>query len=254
MAASPYLKKLWEREPFKPRWAIVGRAYTAVRDVSSKQALPLSVFLKTAAPLMGIIPVADYFAMMGWEISYTSKDTIELRQIEDPNPKSFPASIRTTAMTEHDLIRFCHSWKANVSSDMVTEALSLLSARRPQQALLAVADYQLPAACSKPSPELHRQQGRQRAKQKRMGRKLADEDKTQAGTSPCSEDSSFQMPWCGSMAELRLPAEETLSSAAVDTHYLDDLFGYTNITDPPGDFNFDPFLTETWSSANGPLL
>ena len=246
MAASPFLKRLWEREPFKSRWAIIGRAYTAVRDVSSKQALPLSVFLQTAAPLMGIIPLTDYLPMMGWELSYTSKGTVELSLASEPILRNFPPSASGTAMTEHDLIRFCHSGKATFSSEMVSEALSLLSARSPQQALLAVADCTSQTTPTISFHEQHRQERRQKVKRKRRLKTCNDILTHQDAVGGL--ETTFQLPWSGSMADLRLPAVEQSTAALC----LDDYLGLPTIEQPHG-FELDSFFAETWCLANNNL-
>ena len=70
---STVMGKIWQHDPFKAKWAIIGKAYSVLRDKLGKENAPLDQFLEIICPHMDIIEPTQYFVIMGWEIT-TAED------------------------------------------------------------------------------------------------------------------------------------------------------------------------------------
>jgi hypothetical protein len=68
---STLLTSLWAADPFKPKWAILARAYTSIRNSVGKANAPLLQFLETVGPAIGMLKPEDYLKQMGWIVVKT---------------------------------------------------------------------------------------------------------------------------------------------------------------------------------------
>ncbi|KAI1910784.1 hypothetical protein LOZ39_003445 [Ophidiomyces ophidiicola] len=64
---SGLIRFLWNSDPFKGKWAILAKAYSVIRDKHSEQ-VSLESFLALNGPFIGIVPAADYLAIMGLKL------------------------------------------------------------------------------------------------------------------------------------------------------------------------------------------
>ncbi|KAK2589560.1 hypothetical protein QQS21_012765, partial [Conoideocrella luteorostrata] len=66
--AAGFITLLWNRDPFRERWALLARVYTIIRNDIGKDRIILAHFLAYACPLMGIPRPDIYLAIFGWSI------------------------------------------------------------------------------------------------------------------------------------------------------------------------------------------
>jgi hypothetical protein len=64
--ASGFLTTLWNKDPFRSKWALVAKVYSFVRDEIGKDKVSLAYFLSLACPTMRIIDTSSYLAALGW--------------------------------------------------------------------------------------------------------------------------------------------------------------------------------------------
>ena len=76
--------KIWQHDPFKAKWAIIGKAYSVLRDKLGKENAPLDQFLEIICPHMTIIEPTQYFVTMGWEITVAENGESFLHRNEKP--------------------------------------------------------------------------------------------------------------------------------------------------------------------------
>ncbi|KAG5946829.1 hypothetical protein E4U53_006511 [Claviceps sorghi] len=66
--ASGFLTTLWNRDPFRNKWALIAKVYSFVRDEIGKDKVSLTYFLRFACPVMGIIEPQAYLSVLGWSV------------------------------------------------------------------------------------------------------------------------------------------------------------------------------------------
>ena len=76
--------KIWQHDPFKAKWAIIGKAYSVLRDKLGKEKAPLDQFLEIICPHMGMIAPTQYFVIMGWEITIAEDGQSVMHRNEKP--------------------------------------------------------------------------------------------------------------------------------------------------------------------------
>ena len=81
---SNVMGKIWQHDPFKAKWAIIGKAYSVLRDKLGKENAPLDRFLETVCPEMDIIEPTQYFDVMGWEITFAENGEAFMHRNEIP--------------------------------------------------------------------------------------------------------------------------------------------------------------------------
>lgn len=84
MEISNVMGKIWQHDPFKAKWAIIGKAYSVLRDKLGKENAPLDKFLEIVCPNMSIIEPTQYFVTMGWEITIAEDGEAFMHRNEKP--------------------------------------------------------------------------------------------------------------------------------------------------------------------------
>ncbi|KAJ2978388.1 hypothetical protein NQ176_g3842 [Zarea fungicola] len=82
-AASGFLTTLWNKDPYRHRWALIAKVYSFVRDELGKTKAPLSSFLVTACSAMDMLHPDEYLRALGWAVEDTEHGTKMLVQRDD---------------------------------------------------------------------------------------------------------------------------------------------------------------------------
>nr|AKE48503.1 MAT1-1-1 [Ustilaginoidea virens]AKE48507.1 MAT1-1-1 [Ustilaginoidea virens] len=69
--ASGFLTTLWNKDPFRNKWALIAKVYSFVRDEIGKDKVSLAYFLGFSCPVMGIVEPHVYLAVLGWSVQGT---------------------------------------------------------------------------------------------------------------------------------------------------------------------------------------
>ncbi|KAK5998934.1 Mating-type protein MAT-1 [Cladobotryum mycophilum] len=80
--ASGFLTALWNKDPFRNKWALVAKVYSFVRDEIGRDKVSLSYFLGLSCPLMKITEPAVYLETFGWCVEDDETGTSKLFQTE----------------------------------------------------------------------------------------------------------------------------------------------------------------------------
>nr|ADJ38497.1 MAT1-1-1 [Acephala applanata]ADJ38501.1 MAT1-1-1 [Acephala applanata] len=111
--ASQYLTILWQRDPFKAKWAVIAAAYSKIRDEVGKQNAPLDRFLSIVCPKIGIVDDERYLNQLNWTTSQVVTDDnvaiITWKQTAEPVLATFGHDILYSTMTVDDIVEFCAS-------------------------------------------------------------------------------------------------------------------------------------------------
>ncbi|KJK75530.1 hypothetical protein H634G_08894 [Metarhizium anisopliae BRIP 53293] len=78
--ASGFLTTLWNKDPFRNKWALIAKVYSFVRDEIGKDKITLASFLSFSCPVMGIIEPQSYLTILGWSVG---GDSNSQRLIQD---------------------------------------------------------------------------------------------------------------------------------------------------------------------------
>jgi hypothetical protein len=144
---SPHLKILWEQDIFKPKWAIIAKAYSIIRGVIGTTNAPLDIFLNLVCPEIGIVSVDEYLEKMNWEVLVAENGTITLRQTSAIDVSSFEQRLIYTTMTEWDIIRFVSN------NNYIPQGTIVQHGQLPQQGIFqAAAAPPQPAPVQQPAP------------------------------------------------------------------------------------------------------
>ncbi|KAK6371725.1 hypothetical protein LTS17_008548 [Exophiala oligosperma] len=73
---SGLLRMTWSADTKRAMWALLGSAYSDLRD-HHDESLPLDKFLSLTVPLLPIVSADKYLGKMGWEISTAANNTEE---------------------------------------------------------------------------------------------------------------------------------------------------------------------------------
>lgn len=106
---SGLLTFLWSHDPFKPKWTILAKAYSVIRDAPNMGSTRLDIFLAINAPFVGIIPPQDYLQTMGWGLDVQEDGQRILQRAFVPDVANMNQDIRSTHHTVHDIIQ--HSYE-----------------------------------------------------------------------------------------------------------------------------------------------
>jgi len=105
---------LWPADPWKPKWTLIAKAWSVIRDEVGKDNAPLDVFLSIVCPLLGLLSPSEYMDKMGWSVSVLEDgQPIVLRKfIPEFDIDSF-----TTTLSVEDLVKHCRNigYIANVA-------------------------------------------------------------------------------------------------------------------------------------------
>lgn len=108
---------MWQADPFKAQWAILAKAYSAIRHVQGKTNAPLDQFLTINTPLVGIIEPDKYLQALGW-IFVAEPDGDTIVQREEPK---YDTKALSTGMSVNGVIRNCftHGYYTGRLSDVL---------------------------------------------------------------------------------------------------------------------------------------
>lgn len=70
--ASGFLTTLWNKDPFRNKWALIAKVYSFIRDQVGKNNVSLSDFLCYACSAMAILEPNQYLRTLCWEVRETS--------------------------------------------------------------------------------------------------------------------------------------------------------------------------------------
>lgn len=101
---SGFVTYMWHADPFKAKWTILAKAYSAIRDAQGKANAPLDQFLTLNTPLVGIIEPPRYLEALGWNFIVEGDGHIVVQR-EEPR---FDADSLTTDISVNGVIQNCH--------------------------------------------------------------------------------------------------------------------------------------------------
>lgn len=104
---STYLTTLWQQDPFKPKWSILAKVYSIIRDCRGKALAPLDKFLEIACPAIGIISTNEYLAKLNWFMHVKEDGRKILIQETLPDLMAIEDHYKHTIMSESDIIGLC---------------------------------------------------------------------------------------------------------------------------------------------------
>jgi Mating-type protein MAT alpha 1 HMG-box len=82
---SAALRKLWEAaEPYHPVFAVIGKAYSIIRDKVGKDKAPLNGYLALVGKALGLVEPCNVLDAFGFE-SLTALEGTQFYQTRDPN-------------------------------------------------------------------------------------------------------------------------------------------------------------------------
>ncbi|KAH8651751.1 MAT1-1-1 [Ilyonectria robusta] len=102
-SASGFLTTLWNKDPFRNKWALIAKVYSFVRDEVGKRNIALSRFLDVCCPAMNIIHPSRYIAALGWSVTYDDAGCHVLHQDRPTDLDHFQNEV--VPSTEMDLLR-----------------------------------------------------------------------------------------------------------------------------------------------------
>ena len=103
------MKRMWAEENKRALWALLGEAYSDLRDHHA-ELIPLEKFLSLAVPLLPIIPAGLYLAKMGWMLVTNWAGQTELSRNPNFNADLLAAEYPArTNMSSKDIVDHCYS-------------------------------------------------------------------------------------------------------------------------------------------------
>ncbi|KAH0497176.1 hypothetical protein TgHK011_004505 [Trichoderma gracile] len=66
--ASGFLTTLWNKDPYRNKWALIAKVYSFVRDQLGRDKVSLSYFLNVSCPIMRITEPSIYLSSFGWSV------------------------------------------------------------------------------------------------------------------------------------------------------------------------------------------
>ncbi|KAF7548338.1 hypothetical protein G7Z17_g7125 [Cylindrodendrum hubeiense] len=102
-SASGFLTTLWNKDPFRNKWALIAKVYSFVRDEVGKGNISLSRFLDVCCPTMNIIDPSVYIAALGWSVTHDDTGSQILLQNLSTNLDHFQDE--NVPNTEMELLR-----------------------------------------------------------------------------------------------------------------------------------------------------
>ena len=108
---------MWQADPFKAKWSLLAKAYSAIRDVQGKANAPLDQFLAMNAPLLGIIEPQQYLKALGWVFILEADGQLMIKRGE---PK-FDGNALSTGVSVNGVIQHCfaHGYFTGRLSDVL---------------------------------------------------------------------------------------------------------------------------------------
>ena len=104
---SGILRFLWDEENNRNKWALIGKAYSFIRDcVGSENALYLD-FMEIVQPALGIIHKDEVFDVRGWEFEHTD-DGLEMFCTGNRDQAVIDAHDMVTSISVRDIVELCY--------------------------------------------------------------------------------------------------------------------------------------------------
>ncbi|KAJ5819776.1 Mating type protein [Penicillium riverlandense] len=116
---SSAISNLWAKETLKPKWAILAKAYTTIRDDYDVDTPSLPDFIELTAPLIGVPEPAEYLQMSGWKI-VKSTEGYDLMKTGPSRVKE--ELVAAPPINIEDVIEFCESVDYCVPKERTTPA------------------------------------------------------------------------------------------------------------------------------------
>ncbi len=102
---SGLLTFLWQTDPFKGKWSILAKAYSAIRDQHGKGNAPLDKFLLINTTFIGIADSQHYLDLLGWAITVDVDGQVMLRREIEVDVNTLDPRLLTTNKSVDDVIR-----------------------------------------------------------------------------------------------------------------------------------------------------
>ena len=100
---SGFLTYLWQHDPCKPKWAILAKAYTIIRDSQGKDKTPLDKFLVINAPYINVATPDTYFEQLGWVVIGNEYTIVQRKTLFSINPM-----LLVTTVSVEDVLRYSY--------------------------------------------------------------------------------------------------------------------------------------------------
>nr|AYN77767.1 mating-type protein MAT1-1-1 [Berkeleyomyces basicola] len=139
---SPFITKLWRKDPFQSRWMLMASVYSFVRDSIGNKGAKLLTFLDIAAPLMCTPKPEEYLKSLCW--MYTANDKGEIQFLQDAvGHDRYIALIddQHIPTTDQDLLNLClaHGYLPKYEVELLTKlarhnsTMMTVRSRQPNQ-------------------------------------------------------------------------------------------------------------------------
>ncbi|KAJ2903364.1 hypothetical protein MKZ38_010029 [Zalerion maritima] len=104
---SSLIKTLWQGDLFHAEWQIMAQLWSFIRD-SNIQGLnvPLSSFLATSVPSMGVVPNDAYIQTLGWQLTQDGERNFRLVRLSNPSKSDIQATYQPTAASQAELMQW----------------------------------------------------------------------------------------------------------------------------------------------------
>ncbi|KAL6241329.1 hypothetical protein RBB50_011802 [Rhinocladiella similis] len=108
---SGLLRMTWAADTKRPMWALLGSAYSDLRD-HHDESLALDKFLSLTVPLLPIVPADEYLNKTGWELSADANNAEEPVLVRSP---AFNAALLAAEYPQHtsrsvaDIVSHCYT-------------------------------------------------------------------------------------------------------------------------------------------------
>ncbi|KAF2260600.1 hypothetical protein CC78DRAFT_589508, partial [Lojkania enalia] len=100
---------MWDKDPNKPLWSLLAKAWSIIRDQIGKEKAPLHQFFRIICPHLSMPPPETYLERRGWEFVINADGAPGL--IRDPTltSESLDDGVAATALSIEDIISYCQS-------------------------------------------------------------------------------------------------------------------------------------------------
>ncbi|KAL7947748.1 MAT1-1-1 [Trichoderma barbatum] len=101
--ASGFLTTLWNKDPYRNKWALIAKVYSFVRDQLGRDKVSLSYFLNVSCPIMKITEPSIYLSAFGWSVE-DETGIPKLFQADGTSIQPQPIESEDYPNTENDLL------------------------------------------------------------------------------------------------------------------------------------------------------
>lgn len=103
------LGTLWEKEPNKPLWSMMAKAWSTIRDRVGKNQAPLDKFFSIICPYLEVPSPETYLERYGWTVIVNQEGGPKLARDDVSESASISAEVAGRTLSVEDIISYCQS-------------------------------------------------------------------------------------------------------------------------------------------------